>query len=297
MQEVATFVPEIPYQHELIPTDDGVVLAVQWVGEGPAVVLANGIGVTQPGLDHIVEHLRDRFRVITWDYRGMHRSALQNGLKDMSVQRHATDLLQVLDALGEERAAVMGWSMGVPVGLEVIRQAPDRVAGYGALFGAACPPFRAAFPGPVATAIEGLAKISASFPLGVQTILDIAITWPELSWRVSSGLGFVGRHANREIYDSNVEGVALADKQAYFSTMSHLLRHDARDVLSQVRCPAVAIAGASDWVTPPSAAEEIATLIPDGELVIIPGATHFGVIEYGPELWDPIDEMLARAFG
>ena len=296
MQAVSEHVPEIPYRHERVSTDDGVDLAVQWVGEGPAVVLANGIGVTQPGLDHIVDHLSDRYRVITWDYRGLRRSALQNGMKDMSMPRHASDVLAILDALEEERAAVMGWSMGVPVGLEVIRQAPSRIAGYGALFGAPCPPFRTAFPAPVAAVIEGLFRFGEAHPKGAQALIEIATVWPELCWRVSSGVRFVGPHANRAIYEADVQSVVQADKKAYLSTMTHLQCHDARDVLSQVRCPSVVIAGTSDWVTPPSAAEEMAELIPDAELVIIPDATHFGVIEYGPELWDPIDEMLARAF-
>ena len=296
MQAVSEYVPEIPFQHESVPTDDGINLAVQWVGEGPAVVLANGIGVIQPGLDHIVDHLRNRYRVITWDYRGVGRSALQNGMKDMSMPRHASDVLAILDALGEERAAVMGWSMGVPVGLEVIRQAPSRVAGYGALFGAACPPFRAAFPTPVAAAIEGLFRWGEAHPKGAQTLIEVATVWPELSWRVSSGVRFVGPHANRAIYEADVQSVVQADKRAYLNTMTQLLRHDARDVLAQVQCPSVVIAGDSDWVTPPSAAEEIAEQIPDAELIIIPNATHFGVIEYGPELWEPIDDMLGKAF-
>ena len=123
---------DIPYEHQRIAVDDGVTLAVQTVGTGPAVLLANGIGVSYPGFSLMVEHLRRQHQVVLWDYRGIGRSALNNSTRiDFSMARQAADACAILDAMGIEQAAVLGWSMGVPVGLEMIRRAPAKVAAYG----------------------------------------------------------------------------------------------------------------------------------------------------------------------
>jgi pimeloyl-ACP methyl ester carboxylesterase len=55
------------------------------------------------------------------------------------------------------------------------------------------------------------------------------------------------------------------------------------------------VAGEKDWVTPPEAAAEMAQLIPEARHVYFPETSHFGVIEHGLSLWDPIDELLEDA--
>jgi 3-oxoadipate enol-lactonase len=287
--------PQIPYVNHAVTTDDGVVLSAQCAGDGPAVLLVNGIGVTRPGMDCLAEHLLPGHRVITWDYRGTRGSPVAPAVSDFSLPRHARDALAVLDALAIPRASVLGWSLGVPVGLELIRLVPDRVTTFGALFGAPGLPFRAAFPGPVADVAQALVDGLQQVPAPAQGALRLAQHLAPLAWQVLTGLGFVGRTAHREVFRRNVASVAEADKRAYFGTMRELARHDGRDVLPGIRCPVLVVAGGADWVTPPAAAEEMARLTPGAEYVLIPDATHFGVIEHGPALFDPIDRLLARA--
>ena len=278
-------------------TDDGVVLSVQTAGQGPAVLLGNGIGVTAPGLDYIAFHLLDRYRVIGWDYRGIGGSKMQGGQGDVIVRRHAADAFAVLDSIGVSRVAMLGWSMGVPVGLEMIRAAPERVVGFGALFGAPGQPFRAAFPRPVSDLVHLVVWGSTLAPLPARALLRLGAAVPPIAWEICAGIGFVGRHARPEIFHADVRSTASAQKSHYFRTMWDLVRHDARDVLPTIRCPSLVVCGGRDWVTPPDAAREMAMMIPGAHLVEIPDATHFGIIECGPELWDPIDELLGRAFG
>lgn len=295
-EDLPAYIPEVPYEHSRVRTSDGVSLYVLVAGEGPTVLLANGIGVIAPGLDLIADHLVRRYRVVAWDYRGIHRSVVKEPPVEFTMQRHATDALEILDALDEERAAVLGWSMGVPVGLEMIRQQPERIAGYGALFGAPGRPFRAAFPLPVALLVEGLFKGSRYCPRPMQTILDLGRTLPPVAWALCSSIWFVGPDAHPEIFHRDVCSTCGAEKQAYLATMKHLLEHDGRDYLPRIACPTLVVAGTDDWLTPPEAAEEMASAIPDSRFLVLSDTSHFGVIEHGPLLWDPIDELLAQAF-
>jgi pimeloyl-ACP methyl ester carboxylesterase len=296
METLPRELPAIPYARERVRSSDGVVLAVQHVGDGPTVLLANGIGLTEPVLDFLVDHLRTRYRVVLWDYRGAGRSRLERDGAELSMARHATDGLEVLDGLGESRAVVLGWSMGVPVGLEMIRSAPERVAGLGALFGSPGPPFRAAFPDPLAATAERSFAITERVPWPTLLAVQVGSTIPPLAWAFCASIRFVGLRAHRELFHRCVQSVREADRQAYFRTLNHLLEHDARDVLPLVRCPVLVVTGSNDWVTPPDAAEEMAKQTPGARLLVLPHTSHFGPIEHGPALWRAIDELLTQAY-
>ncbi|HEY3358636.1 MAG TPA: alpha/beta hydrolase [Polyangia bacterium] len=295
MTKLPAELPRIEYHTHRVRTDDGVDLCVQSAGAGPAVLLVNGIGVCSPGLDFVAAQLLPRQRVISWDYRGMGQSRLDRWPVAMDMPRHARDGLRILDALGEPAAAVLGWSMGVPVALEMIRAAPARVAALGALFGAPGQPFRTAFPRPVAALVHAFVHLARVAPQPAQALLDGAVMLPEATWAVCTLTGFCGRTAHRAIWEEHVRSTRNADKRAYFGSMAAMMEHDASDVLPAVRCPTLVVAGANDWVTPPRAAAAMAATIPGARLVTLPATSHFGVIEHGPELWEPLDALLAAA--
>ncbi|MBM4371713.1 MAG: alpha/beta hydrolase [Deltaproteobacteria bacterium] len=281
-----------PHEVRVVRARDGQVLAAQVAGEGPAVLLANGIGVRAPGFARFVERLRRRHRLILWDYRGIGGSRVPGDRGDLSMGRHALDALDLLDALGEDRAAVVGWSMGVPVGLEMIRVAPTRVAAFAALFGSAGPAFRAGFPPVVARGLEGVVRLCAREPRPSQAVMDLAAAFPGLTHRVLSAIRFTGQDSDRALFAADVESVASAPREAYFRTLAALARHDARDVLPRVRCPALVIGGGRDLLTPPAASRAMAEAIPGARLLILPRATHFGLLEEPGPVLDALEELL-----
>lgn len=296
MSDLPRALPALDVMNHRLCTSDGISLAVQVTGQGPPVLLANGIGVTRPGLDFLAAHLAPRHRVVSWDYRGAGESRVDPRRADLRMERHARDALEILEDLGIRRAAVLGWSMGVPVGLELIRLAPERVAGFGALFGAAGRPFRAGFGATLAEVVHLLVAGLSRVPAPGQLALDAAVALPGVAWALLTTVGFVGPGAHRENFDWNVRSVANADRRAYFTTLGALAMHDAHDLLPSVRCPALVVAGGKDPLTPVGAARRMAEALPDAELVVLPDASHFGVIEHGPALWTPIDRLLSRAF-
>ena len=75
-------------------TDDGLELYWRAVGSGePALVCCNGVGVSTFFFKYVVEHFRERHRVVVWDYRGHGRSSLPPEPiddADLSIDRCAT---------------------------------------------------------------------------------------------------------------------------------------------------------------------------------------------------------------
>lgn len=99
-------------------------LACDEVGQGPAVVLIHAGIADRRMWRHQRDHLSDRYRVISYDWRGYGESADPAG-----EQAHHEDVLRVLDGFGVERAALVGASMGGSYAVEAALAAPHRVAG------------------------------------------------------------------------------------------------------------------------------------------------------------------------
>ncbi len=272
---------------------DGTTLAYQVFSDaGPTVIFANGIGVRYPGLVLQIAHLMRRYRVVTWDYRGIGDSILAEPTADVTMATHAGDLLAVLDAVGAADAIVIGWSMGVQVGLEVLRQRPAAVRAFVALFGGPGRPFDN-MPGPLGAAMRGLFRFSIGEPRLANLLLDFTWQQPRLSLPVLKTASFFGRDIWQPIIISNIAGVAAADKGVYFRTMLALGDHDARDVLPHVRCPSAVLAGERDYLTPPAAARQMAAAMPNASCHVFRRLTHYGLIEDPSGVNAAVDAFLA----
>jgi pimeloyl-ACP methyl ester carboxylesterase len=95
------------------------------VGQGPAVLLVAGRGMTVDGWWATIPVLARSFRVIAFDNRDTGRSSRMAW--PYSVAQMADDAVAVLDAAGEQRAHVYGISLGSLVAQEVALRHPDRV--------------------------------------------------------------------------------------------------------------------------------------------------------------------------
>ncbi|MFI6317242.1 alpha/beta fold hydrolase [Nonomuraea sp. NPDC050556] len=101
---------------------NGAKIAYDEAGSGPAVLLVHGAGADRRLWNHQFDALRRTHRVIRYDWRGYGESG--DALGDYA---HAEDLLGVMDALGVERATLVGSSMGGSRAVEAALTAPGRV--------------------------------------------------------------------------------------------------------------------------------------------------------------------------
>ncbi|MFN7145083.1 MAG: alpha/beta fold hydrolase, partial [Myxococcota bacterium] len=131
--------PEPPVRAGFATAEDGTQLYWRAVGQGPAIVCCNGVGVSLFFWKYLVDHYCRTHTVVLWDYRAHGRSDRPRDIAaaDLSIARHARDLGVVLDAIGVEDALLLGHSMGVQVILEFHRNAPHRVRGLVPMLGTA----------------------------------------------------------------------------------------------------------------------------------------------------------------
>jgi pimeloyl-ACP methyl ester carboxylesterase len=112
----------------------GVRLHVAERGEGPAVLLLHGFPESWYSWRHQLAALADAgFRAIAPDMRGYGRSDRPEDPARYTQLHLVGDAIGILDALGVERAVVVGHDWGAPVAWHTALLRPDRVRGVAGL--------------------------------------------------------------------------------------------------------------------------------------------------------------------
>lgn len=109
----------------MIATNGAVTIAWEETGTGDPVLLIHGLGYARKGWGPVLPLLAERYRVISFDNRGIGESAVPPG--PYTAEGMAGDALAVLDAAGIERSHVIGTSLGGMIAQELALAAPDRV--------------------------------------------------------------------------------------------------------------------------------------------------------------------------
>lgn len=100
---------------------------LEWeeTGTGSPILLIHGLGYGRWGWGPLTERLASRFRVVTFDNRGIGASSKPEG--PYTAAEMASDAGAVLDAAGIEHAHVVGTSLGGMIAQELTLAHPDRV--------------------------------------------------------------------------------------------------------------------------------------------------------------------------
>jgi len=95
-----------------LTTDDGVKLYYEETGSGTPIVFVHEFAGDFRSWEPQVRHFSRRYRCIAYNARGYPPSEVPSDVERYSQQRARDDVRSVLDALGLERAHVVGLSMG-----------------------------------------------------------------------------------------------------------------------------------------------------------------------------------------
>lgn len=182
----------------------------------------------------------------------------------------------ILAAAPAGRFALLGFSLGGIVALEIARRAPGRIAGL-ALLGAT------PLPVPPETHADRRAAATGAAP-GIY-VRDTA--WP----------AYVGADSREDQALLHMI-VAMADDLggAVFTRQIELAltRPDYRPALEALAMPALVLAGAEDAINPPATQQIIADALPDATLRLIPRAGHFALLEQPEATADAVRAWLDR---
>ena len=227
-------------------------------GSGEPLLLVMGLGWPRQMWARHLPALAERFRVITFDNRGVGQTVTT--LPRWTLSDMADDALAVLEAAGVTQAHVYGASMGGAIAQVLTIEHPERV---GALI-LGCTATRAARRHvPVWPVIR---HVLPALPAGRQARMEALAR--ALLYGPATDTALIAE--DLRLLDSlrrPAEGIR-AQRRAVLDYEDSRLR------LGSVRSPTLIIHGSDDRVVPLRYGEELARLIPDANLVVLPGAGH-----------------------
>jgi pimeloyl-ACP methyl ester carboxylesterase len=277
-------------REERLVGPDGVDLAVQRLGEGRLVVVANGLGGSLRAWAPFLVRFGPGHRVVAFDYRGLYRSGPPPVPDAVTIHDHVADLLAVLRWAGPEPAVVIGWSMGVQVAVEAALAEPDRVAGLVLVAGAPGDPLAGVLHHPLSRVlIPPATRVveAGAAPFGAAVrLLAASRGGPYLLRR----LGVLAPTCDLDTFHALAGEFARLDWRLYMRTIRAMARHDAWPRLGEVTTPTLVVGGTRDLFLPVAALRAITAAVPDAELLLVDGATHYLPLEF-PEL---LDERVRR---
>ncbi|MFO0589561.1 MAG: alpha/beta hydrolase [Polyangiaceae bacterium] len=264
----------------------------------PVILLANGLGGPPTSWRAQIDYLSDRYRLITWDYRGMYASGKppRNEASSYLVPNHVRDLETIAKAEGVTRAALIGWSMGVQVSLEAYRQLPGLICNLVLINGTSGRALDTVSPLPgakvvlpkiidVARKAHGLAK----------QLAQRTTSQPETAlW--FKRMGLISETFDDGVFAELVHEYGGLDMEAFFFNLKAIGTHDAGPVLSTIDVPVLVITGDHDSFTPRALAQQMARTIRDAEMLVVRGGTHYTCVEF-PELVNLRIERFFREHG
>jgi 3-oxoadipate enol-lactonase len=243
------------------------------------VLLVQGLGGEKNSWNLQRAALALRHRTIAFDNRGAGRSDKPDG--KYNLEEMADDAIAVLDAAGIENAHVVGLSMGGAISQIIALKHPNRVRSL-TLVATACRnhAWREELLQSWATTAENE---------GMTAVGKEAARWmigPRSFRRVLPALGWMG-----PLQLFNPPNAFVSQVKAILSTDDGALNTE----LANISCPTMVVVGNQDVLTPRGDAEEIASLIPTAELVVISGGAHGLHIEHASTFNRILLEFLGRA--
>jgi len=237
---------------EFVTAPDGVVLAFERHGDGPAIVLVHGFGSSRAqnwkstgwygGL------AAAGFSLVAMDCRGHGESGKPHDETAYGHDRMAEDVVAVMGAAGLAQALVLGYSMGGFIGLRLLAAHPERV---------------------IKLAVAGVGE----------TYLQDRITSPQARAQLAEALLTPDKNGITDPRGRMFRAFADQpgkDRLALAACMRAMSPHLPREVLAGLQKPVLVVDGGDDETA--GRPEPLAEAIGDGRAVTIPGRDHMSAV-------------------
>jgi pimeloyl-ACP methyl ester carboxylesterase len=237
---------------EFVTAADGVELAYERHGEGPAILLVHGFGSSR------LQNWKSTgwyggltgagFSIVAMDCRGHGDSGKPHDPHAYDHDRMADDVITVMEACGLPDALVLGYSMGGFIGLRLLAAHPERV---------------------VKLVIAGVGE----------TYLQDRITSPQARAVLADALLTPDKDSITDPRARMFRAFADQpgkDRLALAACMRAMSPHLPLETLSRLRKPVLVVNGSEDETAGSPA--PLAAAIADGRAVMIPGRDHMSAV-------------------
>lgn len=260
---------------------DGTKIAYRTAGRGKTVLLCfNGIGAAGWTWYPLEDYFADRFRIITWDYRGHGFSGPPARPTDAGFDDLVHDALILTEKLRLKKAYLIGHSSGFHVALEVLRKKPRLVKGLISCCGTpgrTLESFMDSFMGQLVFDIGYI--LNAVLPETSHWVNKNLLANP-VTYQIGAVLQLVNPAiAGRKEVNRYLEEFTKMD----FSLFNHLIasesERNSEDIFEKIKIPTLLIAAETDRFVPLNIIKTMHKKIKGSELFVIKNGTHAALFE------------------
>ncbi|MCB1883113.1 MAG: alpha/beta fold hydrolase [Geminicoccaceae bacterium] len=242
--------------------------------DAPVLVLIHGLGLTRrTWADHLPALARDR-RVLSYDLAGHGESAPPRRTPSLAVL--SEQLRALLDALGVDRVALVGFSLGGMINRRFAMDHPDRVSALAVLNS------------PHERTPEAQRQVEARAAAGgpAATIEETLERWFTPAFR-----------RDRPDAVDRVRSMVLANDPDTYVRHRRVLASGVVELIRPeppIALPTLVMTCENDAGSTPAMARAIAAEIAGAETIVVPGLRHLGLMERPALFTDPIRGWLDR---
>ncbi|MEU5695148.1 alpha/beta hydrolase [Actinosynnema sp. NPDC020468] len=260
-------------EHDLFSADGTRITAWRTGHDGPDVLLSPGLGAVPAAWPDLPA------TVHSWHHRGTLGSDRPEDESRIGLSDHVADALAVLDDAKVHRCVVMGWSMGVPVAVELAVRHPERVAGLLLVAGVPGDSFTGVLPSVVPADLRRL--------LGVTTARALRAAGPLLD-------GVLHRVPLPDLALTAPLKRFLKHDWRWYFTLALALGEAPRPATHRVTCPTTVLIGRYDLLANPASVLEQTAALPQARVRLLPN-THFLPLENPAVVREELRLLLRRA--
>lgn len=256
---------------------DGVTLRYDRAGSGPAVLLVHGWTCNRTFWQRQVIALRDRHTVVTVDLRGHGESSRPK--KGYTIGSMAGDLEMLVRTLGVPHVAVVGWSMGGLIALELARRLGDRLTALGL----------------VCTTPGGLADPKAKdFDPAALEQSRTAMRDDLKPFLRGIAARFFKAGAESPLYAWAFQEIQKTPATVVEAAFDGILAADLRAELKSIKVPTAVLHGRHDTLLPLAGGEAIKKAIKGATLTVFEESAHAPFLEEPDAFNAALTELLSR---
>jgi 3-oxoadipate enol-lactonase len=221
-------------------------------GNGPLVLFLHGLGGNRHHWREQLPVFATRFKAVAWDARGYGESDDYEG--SLKFEDFSADVLRVLDHFKQQKAHLVGLSLGGRIARNFALRHPERVAKL--VLANTTPGFDVLTPDQVK---KFVAERKNRTPESMKALIS--------------------RHARPGAYEDLLASFKALRQPSYLKTLEASATQDRAAPIEKIRVPTLVVTSDEDRVYPPAIARDMVKRIPGARLAVISGAGHLSNLE------------------
>lgn len=249
-------------------------------GDGPeTIVFGHGFLMTHRMWEHQVEAFRDRYRCITFDWRGQGWSEVTG--EGYGVKALTEDLLRIIEQLDVGPFHYVGLSMGGFVGFRLLLRDPDNLLSAALLETQAGAEEQSKW-------LRYRAMLFIARYVGYGPVVDRALS-------LLFGPAFLNDPDNEQEIE-RWKGIIMSNDRVGVYRAGHGIfnRPSLLPQLGAIETPTLLLTGADDVSTPVEKARLAHERLPNSKLLVIPAAGHSSPVERPDAVTQALERFIAE---